>query len=736
LSAGEKKALFIAAANDFQIHAFDDALAKLDLVLAEDPLHADSFYLKGLIHVCAGENRQALEAFLKAIAIEEKPIYYGNLGAVYKALGQLKEAEDSYRRALVLNPDLSKVHMALGLLLWEEKRLSEAEEFLARLAQIAPNEPHGFYFLGRFLEEQGRAEEAEKAFRRALALAPSFAEAHNDFGGFLKSQGRAIEALPHYKSAAALKPQDAAILNNLGGLCRDLGLEEEAEAAFRKALAVAPQAIGATNNLALLLQATGRFAEAEKLYRAGLDIKPDSPEILRNYAALMMSLRRETEAEALYRRLAAAAPRDAEAYNNLGVLLKNRGAFEEAEACCRNALRLRPDYVEALNNLAVLLTRQKRFTEAEEICRRALALRPDDPVIHDNLGVLFCDQKRFEEAEAFYRKALALDPDCADAHHNLALLLLQTGRMEEGWRAYEWRYHPGMAGKDAVRSPLYGIPMWKGESLAGKKILIQAEQAFGDEIQYARYAAFLKAQGAEVWMMTRAPLAALMRGLNGIDRVLTKDELLAAEACNFWIFALSLPFYAGTRMETIPASVPYFKTDPEKGAFWRGWLEENRLAEKIPEGARKIGLVWAGKPYPPGRSLHIKQLAGLAACPNAVFVSLQMEEARAQLQEAPHGLKIVDAASLLKDFSDTAALLQNLDLLISIDSAPAHLAGALGVPVWTLLQWQPDWRWFLEGEKSPWYPSMRLFRQKRVGTWDEALHELEKAFLSWAQGNG
>lgn len=437
-------------------------------------------------------------------------------------------------------------------------------------------------------------------------------------------------------------------------------------------------------------------AEALRAARMGLSLYPDEPGLLEVAAHCAGLLDGPETAAALWARLIALHPDAAEPRNERAVQLARMGSAESAAA-------------------------------AEAEYREALRLAPHWASAHSNLGTLLADLGRDAEAETCFREALALDPDSAVADKNLGQLLLAGGRFEEGWARHESRLREAPPVRVPADSP---CRWWRGEALAGKSILVLPEQGLGDEIQFARYLPWLKARGAaRVTLVCRSSQKALFASLAGVDDLLAledeADGLLAAH--DYWTLLLSLPFHAGTRADDIPAATPYLKADPARVA---------RFAPHLAGDGLKVGLVWRGNPAHSNdraRSLHDPALlAPLGAVPGVRFFSLQVPAA-----PPPGGLPCTDLAPLLGDFADTAAVLAGLDLLISVDTSCAHLAGALGVACWLLLPaWRCDWRWQRLREDSPWYPRMRLFRQARMGDWSTPLARVAQALTALAADRG
>lgn len=431
------------------------------------------------------------------------------------------------------------------------------------------------------------------------------------------------------------------------------------------------------------------------------------------------------EAEASLRRALALAPNLAEIHANLALLLEERGALAEAEDHYRQALALKPEQPQARLNFGAFLAIQKRFAEAEDVYRQALAITPDSPAALSNLGVLLASLKREEEAEACYRRALALAPDYRKAAFNLAYLLLRQGRYEEGWLRLESRdwYAPL---ENYLR-----CPRWQGEPLAGKSLLIGFEAGHGDMIQFCRYAALAKAQGAaRVSVLCHPGLVALFAAMAAVDEAIAVDAPFPADGWDYWSPPLSLPFHFKTRLDTIPAQLPYLFARAERITHWADLLGPRREA-------LRVGLVWQGNPRfenDAERSLaSLALLAPLGQVPDLRLISLQKGRGEEEAANPPASMEITDFGSHCADFADTAALVMNLDLVVAVDTAVAHLTGALGKPCWLLLpDYQTDWRWLKEGKDSPWYPGvMRLFRQPAGGGWETVIEQVAKALADW-----
>lgn len=431
------------------------------------------------------------------------------------------------------------------------------------------------------------------------------------------------------------------------------------------------------------------------------------------------------EAEASYRRAVLLAPGDARAHNNLGGVLHMQGRLDEALACYKAALRIDPAQPQANQNYASIVRDPGAMAAAVEGYGRQAKANPRDPAPHDNLGNVHRELGQLEDAVASYERAIAAAPEYAAAHLHLAFTLLQRGELARGWEEFEWRFKlPDLA------APMrrFREPPWDGRPLPQGTLLLHAEQGLGDTLQFARYGALAAERCGQVVLECQPELKALLEGVRGYGKVVARGEPLPRFDAHLPL--MSAPRVLATRLETIPWPGPYLRASPERIARRPQALE--------PAGARlKVGLVWAGRPEhwdDRNRSIALSRLAPLASVPGARFFSLQKGPAAAQAATPPEGMDLVDLGGAIRDFADTAAIAASLDLVISVDTSVAHLAGAMGAPTWLLLPFAPDWRWLSGRRDTPWYPSVTIFRQPADGDWDavagavrEALHRLRRA---------
>ena len=426
-----------------------------------------------------------------------------------------------------------------------------------------------------------------------------------------------------------------------------------------------------------------------------------------------------SRAESCLRQAILIAPDFAEAHANLGLLLDRQGRTKDAEICYRESIELNPLLSESNLNLGALLAKNKRFNEAETAYQQAISLKPHAPVAWSNMGVLLTCLKREEEAEKCYRTAIFLDEYYAAARFNLSYLLLRQGRFEEGWYCLESRSY-----EDALVAK-FTCPRWQGEALFNKSIAISYVAGHGDAIQFCRYAAVLKTVGAQsITLVCHPALITLFAELKDVDAVISFDEELPESNFHFWTSLLSLPYYCKTRIDSIPANIPYLHAPCALVEKW---------AHKLPDKSFCVGLVWKGSALfenDADRSLpSLEVLAPLWKIPGITWVSLQKGSSESEPASPPGELKLLDLGPELHNFADTAAVITHLDLVICVDTAVAHLAGALGKPCWVMLpEYKTDWRWLTTRSDSPWYPVvMRLFRQTTNGDWTTVVGQIVKA---------
>ena len=539
--------------------------------------------------------------------------------------------------------------------------------------------------------------------------------------------GRLREAQVAYQQALALDPNNADALGRLGSLALQVGRPDVAAGLLTRAVTIAPAFAPLRRELAGAFRVLGRWPQALEEYRRAVDLEPGSPDARCDLATTLGALGREDEARAELARALALDPSHATANYNLGVDLQKQGRFADAAAALRKSIARNPNFAVAHNNLGSVLRELNEPELAVASYRRAIELAPNDPRYRSNLALALQDLNRLTEAIESFDAALRVRPDYAKARAFRALALLLTGDFERGWADYEARREIGVEFTD--RSG--GRPQWDGSDPAGRTILLHSEQGLGDTIQFVRYAPLVAARGARVIVQCQPPLKSLLEHSlvsRGVWRVI--DEAETAPDFDLHCPLPGLPHVFRTRVETIPADVPYLQAPQDRVAAWRKRLPSDR--------SFNVGIVWAGAPGNRNdrrRSVPLGLFAILAHVPGLRLFSLQKGDAAAgELAGLPEGVVIEDWGGGFADFADSAGAVMNLDLVISVDTSVAHLAGAMGRPVWTLIPFSPDFRWMLNRPDSPWYPTMRLFRQPKPGDWAEVLKNVAAAVRDAAGG--
>jgi tetratricopeptide (TPR) repeat protein len=650
-------------------------------ILELDPHHADSLHLLGVLAHQVGRNDIAVELIRKAIASDKRPAaFHSNLGTAFQALGKLEEAAACYERALSINPELAEAEMNLGAV----------------------------------LEVQGKRELAEARFRRALVLRPELAEAHVNLGNILQAQGKLEEAVASHKRAMALMPEFGEAFFNHANALQAQGKLEEAVASYQRALILKPGMAEFHGNLGNALLAQNKLDNAEACYEQALTLKPDY----------------------------------AEAWYNLGNLRQAQDRLAEAAGCYERAIQLKPQLPEAHYNLGNTFHVLDKLTEAAASFERALAIRPEYAEAHYNLGCVLEDLGRLDEALARMARALELKPDYPQARFGLALAQLRGGDFTTGWRNYETRWQ-SIDHDTPWRA--YSQPLWRGEKLASGRVLLWGEQGIGDEIQFAGLIPDAIRSGNRITLDCDARLKPLFaRSFPEIDVVsgCGPDQALKLDATSLRLAscanmedgepharsaaappqvvaahlpAASLPgFYRRTEAAFAAATSPYLKADP---------VERERFRAEYGDGRKLIGLAWNTRNQKTGRkrSIDLEKFAPLFALPGIRWISLQYGEFDALEQQAAATnapLLIDRSVEQLADIDHFAAQVAAMDQVITIDNSTAHLSGALGIPVWLLVPLAADWRWLESRPDSPWYPTLRIFRQSKIGDWEAVIESV------------
>ena len=606
-----------------------------------------------------------------------------------KALEAFRRGDAAAARAIcqTINQRLpghfGALHLA-GILALQSGQAAAAVDLIEKALTVQPRAADAHSNLGYAYRLQNRSGEALTSFRKAIDLQPDFADAHYNAGTLLNQLERGAEALAHFDAALRIKPNHTACLaGKAAALCR-LARYAEAVEACDAALAGDASNVEAHNTRGLALAAQGRSEDALRCYDQALALRPQFVEALNNRGSALESLERR----------------------------------EEALECHDKAIAVNPGYAQAWYNRGVCLAAMQRFADALASYDRALAIAPALPGALNNRGSALKELGRLEEAIASFDRALDARSDDAVARWNRSLAYLARGDLEAGFREYEWRKRK----PDPSTNVEFPQPLWLGEfSLEGKTILVHWEQGLGDTIQFSRYIPMLRDAGARVVFSPQPVLQPLLRTLGPDIEFVDMFRQSVDFDCHAPL--LSLPLAFRTRSDTIPAHVPYLHADPALVQRW---------SQRLGDGFR-IGVCWQGGTagIDVGRSFEAGEFSGLSQLPGVRLISLHKGAGESQLADLPDGMHVetlsADFDAAHGAFMDTAAVMKNCDLVVTSDTAIAHLAGALGVPVWIALKFAPDWRWGMVAEQTRWYPTARLFRQPKPGDWKSVFAAIETA---------
>lgn len=571
--------------------------------------------------------------------------------------------------------------------------------------------------------QSGDLNEAVRFYEQALAADPEHADALYLCGTVQLQLGRFDACVDTLSHVTTLRPDLPDAHNNLGVAYQALGRWEEAACSFREAIRVNPSYEQALFNLGALMEDRALFADAETFFRMAVEINADEINTRNRLGNVLKAQGKWSEAEACYRKVAAADPENLDVSVNLAFVLARQDRLDEAIAIYRQILKARPDYPEIHNSLSYIFERQGKFDDAVSSARRALELQPDYAEGYNNLATAVRSQHRLDEACRLYQKALELQPGFALAEFNYGTTQLLGGNYRAGWPGF--RRHADI--RDAPPRH-FNQPRWNGERLENGTLFVYADQGFGDALQFVRFLAAAKERARSQLVFECQPeLKPLLQGQTAADTVVADNEA-APSTFTFQVPLERLPEILDVELDSLRGEDAYLKTPstlPEQLAH---------EVDRVPPSNRTVGLVWQGNPLQARdnvRSCPFAALLPLVRIPGISWYSLQTGEAAGQVKELDGSIPLIDLGSRLRDFSETAAVLSRLDLLITVDTATAHLAGALGRPVWTLLCHTPDWRWHLERSDSPWYRSMRLFRPPTWGDWDAVVSQVGKELNGW-----
>jgi tetratricopeptide (TPR) repeat protein len=656
-----------------------------DLTVSTQPPVAATLYQSALAARRAGRLAEAEAGFRAVLAQDPRHAdALHMLGIVLHMQGHSAKAEDLMRRALTLREDAFFLDN-LGNLLWEIGRPDEAEVAYRRAIRVQPENINVRFNLGKLLKNMQRGEEAEQVLMHALLGFPAHPEIYHWLGTLLYERKQLDAADSAFRHALAIAPDLSDTLINLGRLHKDRERLEDAATCYRKMLIWQPQSDIGHFNLGVILEDLNRFPEAEKSLRRALAVHPDMLEAHLNLGNRLRDANRTKDAIVHYRRVLELDPASPDGHNNVGIALMEFYQVEPAMASFQRAVDLRPDHVSA----------------------------------HLNINLILRDTGKLEESKAYCQRTLAMFPDNPFPHLSHAYALLQTGDLRRGWQEFEYRW------KVPNDEPEFTFtqPIWRGkEDLRGKAILIYSEQGLGDTLQFVRYTALLAERGVTVYLLVPRLLRSLVASCPGVSGVYVIGDALPP--FDYRCPMMSVPLACDTQMDSIPANIPYLTPPREKVAYWR-----ERLG---PKTKTRVGITWAGDPrkHLPAahaidrqRSMRFEQMRPILDVEDIEFYCLQFGgDAHTQMQGHP---KLIDYTREIDDFQSSAAFIENLDLVITVDTSVCHLVGAIGKPVWMLNRFNTCWRWLMDREDSPWYPTMRIFRQPALGDWASVVERVK-----------
>jgi tetratricopeptide (TPR) repeat protein len=702
-----------------------EAVTAYQSLLLEAPDDADLLQLLGLALGQMGKHEEAARLLARSLHLQpDRPAVLLNLGHALRSLGRDQEALTCCDRVLALDPSSAGGHRLRAAVLTALGRKQDALAHYGQAVRLAPQDAGALVDLGVALEGAGRAADAFVCFEKAIQLNPNIAAAHHNHAMLSARLGKHEQALQSFDRAVALEPHHAALHNNRANSLKELGRLTDALESYTLALAIEPGDLKTLHNRAVLYVLSARYAEALRDYDELRARGGETDDDLIGRGAALVALDRSAEALVPLQRATTALPHEVEAHIQYGMALLRQSRYTEALASFDRAITIDPNRPDVSTNRGIALVGLDRVEEALTTLQGALDLDRKPADIYTNLGLVYRSLGRNLEALASFRQSLARRPGDPSATFALAFVHLSLGDLKTGWPLYEARFD-----EPALRVPKrnFRTPRWNGESLAGRTLLVHAEQGLGDVIQFCRYVRLLVSQGNDVVFEVMPSLKALMRSLPEEVRLVGRGEPLPA--VDYHCPLLSLPGILGTELGTVPAVVPYLAAEPARIEKWRSRIEA------IP--GLRVGIAWQGTRaveqliWARGRSMPLAELAPLAQLPGVSLISLQKGEGALQIRDVDFGSRIVDLDPEMDQadeaFLDTAAVMAHLDLVISTDTSIAHLAGALARPAWIALLSAPEWRWLLERSDSPWYPTLRLYRQRRRGNWRSVVTAMAEA---------
>ena len=653
------------------------------------------------------------------------------------------EKKDYHSAQLILlslvekQPDNSDILYFLAVLKSKIGEFNSAIPFFRKVIELKNNHTEAYYNLALCLQNLGKNEDALTYYQKALELNPFLSEAYNNIAVIFKNLGRYDEAESVLKNAVKVKPDNTNAMSNLSNLTLDKNHSQEYGKAFKlyeegklfdardvllKLLNKNPESINLLKSLGIVHHQLNEFEKSAEYYKRILSIDNNNSEAEYSLGVCYQNLDNNELALAHYKKAIELNPEYIDAYNNLGLLYASLKNYSEAEKYYRQALKYNPEYFNAIINLGSLRLLEDDFEAAGEYFNKALFIADNienndagKAVAYSNIGFMHLRKKEIEEAIKFFDIGIKLNPESVLAHYNKAEALLVSGRFEEGWKEYEWR-----TGRKDFGKRKFNKPFKPEYNLHGKRILVYAEQGLGDALQFIRYLPMLKQKGCYIIFECGKEMHLLLKDFKGIDELVERNLVEAPNIdYDYELPLLNLPQYFNTTINNIPMVVPYLKADEQLKQNWARIVNDR---DKL-----RVGIVWAGSPIHTNdkhRSVRLNQFMPLLSIEGTHFYSLQKGFPVIQANDYRLLLTVLDEQ--IKSFADTAAIIENLDLVITVDTSVAHLAGALGKETWVLIPYMPDWRWLLDGKHSLWYPTLKLYRQPSVGDWNSVFIEMKK----------
>ncbi len=678
-----------AALNYHQTGQFEQAKLIYQQLLQNDPTNATALHYLGLIYHQQEHTEYAIELLKKSLVIKSHDaIVHNNLGIIYMEKNQLDAAIDCYEQAL----------------------------------KIEPNYAAAYYNKGYVLQKQQLLNQAIHCYEQAILLNPDYTEAYHNLGLIYQHQAAFDTAIHYYEKALNINPHYNESYKALGTLYLQENKFDLANAIYQRALKINPEFVDAIIQLAVIAekqmqqsQAIAYYQQATAYYENLLQTQDKQVEVYFGLGNLYIKQLKFAQAQACYEKALAINAQHVDAQCNLGVAYIHQQQLDNAIACFKHALDIDENHVDALCCLGNAYIDKDDLSLALIYLEKAFAINPRHTDTLNNLGLLYKNQNKLPEAMACYKQAIEVDPYYANAHFNLAIILLLSGDYAAGWQEYEWRFKANKQLTPEQQFPNY--PLWQGEKLLGKTILIYAEQGLGDAIHFIRYITVVYPFVDNIIVQCSPLLHRLFRSIPYIKQLISFDQSLPHIDVYFPL--MSLPRLFNTQLQTIPANVPYLCAPTASD-----------VAVVMAPDKLNVGFVWVGNPgfkNDKNRSIAIKHFQVVTQLKQVQFYSLQVGEKRGDLSHISFANPVIDIGGKVKDFADTATIIAQLDLIISVDTSVAHLAGAFNKPTWILLPFSPDFRWLLGREDSPWYPSVRLFRQSKEKIWDDVFYRLKQA---------